>query len=324
MKTSLYGLVIDVRGPGTEGLDLPGECRADVSITLGDLGPIARGARWSTSASWYRSPFCDEAGNPDFEIRRLSGGEFWCLYYDRTEVIVDGAGTAVYARWVPPATRESTLAYLLGHFLGLVLRLRGVTCLHGSAIAVGKQAVILVGESGAGKSTTAAALARRGFPVVADDFAALTDRETQFLVQPGYPNLLLLPSSVQALWGRPDALPPPTPGWDKLSFDRAHPEFNWCEQVLPLGAVYLLGGRKPGLPRPAIQPLSGAKGLLRLVADSYCGKMLDRERRAGEFATLGRLMRLVPVRSVQPPASIDLLEGLCDAILDDCQSLGMT
>jgi hypothetical protein len=324
VKTSLYGLVIDVRGPGSNGPALPGGGSADVTITLGDLGPFGRRVRQSTSALWYRSPFCDEAGTPDLEIRCLEGGEYWCLYCDRTEVVVDGTGTKVFASWVPPATRESTLAYLLAHFLGLVLRLRGVTCLHGSVVEVGKRAVILAGESGAGKSTTAAALARRGLSVVADDFAALTDREAKFLVQPGYPNLLLLPSSVQALWGTPDALPPPPPGGDKLSFDRAHPEFNWCEQALPLGAVYLLGGRRTNLPGPAVQPLSGTEGLLRLVANSYCGKLLTQDKRAGEFETLGRLMQRVPVRWVQPSAAINRLDRLCDAILDDCRSLGMT
>src|SRR5215469_301127 len=66
----------------------------------------------------------------------------------------DQAGAEVRARWAAASTFEDAVTYLLGPVLGFVLRLRGRTCLHASAVAVGGQAIALAGSSGAGKSTT--------------------------------------------------------------------------------------------------------------------------------------------------------------------------
>ncbi len=50
-----------------------------------------------------------------------------------------------------------------GH--GLLLHLRGMLVLHASAIGVGDQAVVFMGDKGAGKSTTAAAMIAAGHPL---------------------------------------------------------------------------------------------------------------------------------------------------------------
>ncbi len=60
--------------------------------------------------------------------------------------------------------------------MGTALRLQGKICLHSSVIAVGEYALAIIGAKGAGKSTTAAALAKRGYPILADDIAVLTVR----------------------------------------------------------------------------------------------------------------------------------------------------
>src|SRR5271156_6758875 len=76
---------------------------------------------------------------------------------------------------------------------------------------------------GAGKSTTAAAFARRGFAILSDDVSALWDCRPPFLLQPAYPQLRLWPSSVRLLFGADDALPPLTPNWDKRGLDLSTP-----------------------------------------------------------------------------------------------------
>ena len=104
-------------------------------------------------------------------------------------------------------TIEDMATYLLGPVLGLLLRLRGVTCLHASAVAFGETAVAFVGSEGAGKSTTAAALARRGHAILSDDIVALAEHNGSFFVHPAYPYLCLWPESVESLYGSAEALP---------------------------------------------------------------------------------------------------------------------
>ena len=90
-----------------------------------------------------------------------------------------------------------------GPFWGLLLRFRGVTCLHASAVAIGGSVIAFVGAEGAGKSTTAAAFARAGYAAVSDDVVALVERKGDFFVSPSYPHLCLWPESVEMLYGRP-------------------------------------------------------------------------------------------------------------------------
>jgi len=60
-------------------------------------------------------------------------------------------------------------SFLLGPILGAVLRLRQRMCLHASVMEYDGKAFAMVGNKGAGKSTTAAALLQAGARLVSDD-----------------------------------------------------------------------------------------------------------------------------------------------------------
>src|SRR5205823_15042979 len=133
---------------------------------------------------------------------RLDGGAYFrILYSDQTEFIINRSGTQIWAQWPDRLSLEDTATYLLGPILGLVMGLRGTHCLHASVISVEDKSVALLGPPGAGKSTTAAAFARRGYPVLSEDVAAVLDQDGRFLIQPAYPRIRLWPSSVEALYG---------------------------------------------------------------------------------------------------------------------------
>jgi hypothetical protein len=64
---------------------------------------------------------------------------------------------------------------LLGPVMALLLQMRGAFLLHGSAlVGPGKEAFAFLGDKGAGKSTTAAAFLRAGYPLLTDDIIAIT------------------------------------------------------------------------------------------------------------------------------------------------------
>jgi hypothetical protein len=63
--------------------------------------------------------------------------------------------------------------YILSEALGLILYQRGLFLLHASAVLIDGQVVIFAGCPGAGKSTTAAAFAKLGYPVLSDDMVAI-------------------------------------------------------------------------------------------------------------------------------------------------------
>ena len=55
-----------------------------------------------------------------------------------------------------------------------------MVCPHASTVVIGGRAVAFCGPQGAGKSTTAVALAQQGYAVPAEDVAALDDRGSGF------------------------------------------------------------------------------------------------------------------------------------------------
>ncbi len=222
-------------------------------------------------------------------------------------------------RWAQASTLEDTLVYLQGPILGFALRLRGVTCLHASAVAVEDRAVAVVGSAGMGKSTTAAAFARQGLGVLTDDLLALADQGTSFLVQPGLPRVLLWPESAEALWGDAEALPKIVPTWPKRYLDLTQPGYRFCSEPLPLGGIYVLGDRGAPGSKPAIEPMGGTKALLHLVSNTYANYLLDARMRAQELEVLGRLVTHVPLRLVHAPDDRKSIPAMCDAILDDFQ-----
>ena len=71
-------------------------------------------------------------------VFRVRDGQYYKFCYaDETEFVVDKAGTEVWAAWREPLTLEDTATYLLGPVMGFVMLLRGVVCLHASAVAIG-------------------------------------------------------------------------------------------------------------------------------------------------------------------------------------------
>ncbi|MBP0026087.1 MAG: serine/threonine protein kinase [Roseofilum sp. SID2] len=270
---------------------------------------------WSTSSS------ITEMGNPVWIVEELLGGSHLRLTYDDgTQFVFDRKGTEIWGTWPKNLTLEDTATYLLGPVMGLVLRLRGVTCLHASAIAVGDRAIAIVGRSGAGKSTTAAAFAELGYPILSDDIVALLDQDHQILVQPAYPRLRLWPSSVEILYNNPDALPrlvPTNPSWDKTYLDLNQDQYKFQDTPLPLVGIYILGDRTSSSPIPALTQLPKRKALMDLIANTYANLLLDKTMREQEFGFLSDTVNQVPVYQLNAHPDSEHLFNIPTVILEN-------
>lgn len=82
---------------------------------------------------------------------------------------------------------------------------RGVMPLHASAVVKGGQALLFLGEGGRGKTTTALALALRGWDLLADDRCFLEASPAGMVVHGLYPTVILTPTTAERLgasdWG---------------------------------------------------------------------------------------------------------------------------
>lgn len=314
-RCSIYGLgvVANQTIPGV----LPSQTAADeLRITFGSL-PSSLNEVSATHIETYAADYKDECGNPVLRVFR-EDMYYRFSYADRTEFLIDHEGTQIWAKWPEPLTLEDATTYLLGPIMGFVMLLRGIVCLHASAIAVGDETIALVGPAGSGKSTTAAAFSDRGYSILAEDVVTLDDRVDHFLVRPAYPCIRLWPASVKALYGSETQLPRLTPNWDKRYLDLSE---RFQHQPLPLAAIYMLSERRDDTAAPFVEPLDKSEGLMSLIANTYATKLMDKQMRAREFELLTRVLNNVPVRRVTPHSDIAHIPELCTQILSDFKSV---
>ncbi|XWK89284.1 MAG: hypothetical protein U7127_04245 [Phormidium sp.] len=301
----VYGLQLhsDKIIPGLVPLQTTSE--VDVRVWL-DLMP-----------SWLDETIQLAEGKRVIELR--DGAYLRITYEDGTKFIVERSGKEIWATWPDNLTLEDTATYLLGPILGFVLRLRGVVCLHASSIQVADKCIAIVGAAGAGKSTTAAAFAKAGFAILSDDVVPLVERDNCFLVQPAYPRVRLWPNSVEILYGMPDALPCLTPNWDKRYLDLTQEGFQFQQQPLPLGAIYILGDRTTISEAPFLEVMLAHQSLIALVTNTYANSYLDKVMRAQEFDFLSRVVTNVPIRKAISNTDPAYLSKFCHIILKDFQ-----
>ena len=323
---SMYGLRVQANEPIPGPASIEAGSVADLEIVLGflpDWLTTAIGAE--TSAPWYVTEKREDC-SPCLRVWRLGGGDFYrLLYADDTEFVVDSRGTRVWCRWPPESlTLADTAIYLLGPVMGFVLLLRGVKCLHASAIALGDQAVAIVGPRGAGKSTTAAAFAQLGYAVLSDDVVALDESNGRFLVQPSYPRIRLWPESADLLYGIEDALPRLTPTWDKRYMDLNDNGYRFQASPLPLAAIYVLGKRSIESSAPRIESVCGSDAMVSLTGNTYVNYLMDKTARGREFEMLTRIIGSIPIRRVIPHAVHSRLSQLCNTIIEDLETLSQS
>ena len=313
-----YGLAcaIDFDWPSSPAA--PSGRAAELHIALGELGRYAELGEDDYQLHALR-PASDPAAPPTVRVDRARDGHYRVRYADGAEFVIDQVRSEIYGISRSDLTNEDLLVYLQGPIMGFALRLRGRTCLHASAVEVEGRAVVFMGEGGMGKSTTAAALALRGVPVLADDVVALRD-DPELHVEPGLSRLLLWPESVAALLGDAEAMPRIVSTWDKRYLDLTGPGLRMASAA-PLGAIFVLKERAPELQAPELAPLTGANALIELVANTYANDFLDRPLRANELLSVGRIAREVPMRSVRMPDDRASLGASCEALLEHARLL---
>jgi hypothetical protein len=90
-------------------------------------------------------------------------------------LICDGKELTFYK--YPCCSEDEIRAYILGWGLGVILIQRNILPIHSSAVERDGKCYLFIGESGAGKSTIAHSLIKKGFNFLSDDICAVNYNE---------------------------------------------------------------------------------------------------------------------------------------------------
>jgi hypothetical protein len=176
--------------------------------------------------------------------------------------------------------------YMLGTVLTVLMYQRGTLMLHGSAIQMGDQVIGVIAPSGGGKSSTAAALFRRGHTLLSDDAIAITLQDGIYSVNPGYPRLKISEEIADHLNCDDLEITDRHPLSEEVSFD-ARGQF--ADRTLPLKQIYVLGiGEDCG-----IEPLPTKESLFAVMMNSLPTMWLQHHS-AEQFKQCTEFIKAIP------------------------------
>ena len=182
--------------------------------------------------------------------------------------------------WLAPATvrdKDFFRRYYLNNLIEVMLWHSHLTMIHAACVARNGRAVLLCGESGAGKSCLSFSCARRGWTFIGDDGASLVRRSKPPMVVGGPRDVHFRPTALEILPELEGKLVPLNAS-GKLGLQmltNAFPEIQRSVHASPCAVVFLnrpAGGRARLIPMPAEEALS------RLDADLPLMEVLEDQR----------------------------------------------
>ena len=228
---------------------------------------------------------------------------------------------------IPTSDVES---FLLGPILGAVLRLRQRMCLHASVMEYEGEAFAMVGNKGAGKSTTAAALLDAGARLISDDIAVFKLAfESTATVYPGYPGIRLMPDALSSFDLNQSDYAQVVSTSDKRYVPLNEKDLardiksDWQFQADPcrLHTVYTLNSRQSDLCKAQFNRLSQSQSLMALAPHAYGRSGTNQGQREEEFEFMAQLSRNTIITSVDCPDKLVLLPNLAEDILADVSDI---
>ncbi|MTJ80480.1 MAG: hypothetical protein F8N37_05615 [Telmatospirillum sp.] len=200
-----------------------------------------------------------EGGVPDTLERAVASGPNWTMAVDafllripgRADFLLGHGRTIRYRAGTGMASGDIA-AFVMGNALGILLHQRGLVVLHASAVAVAGRAGLFLGPAGAGKSTLAAALCQRGYPLVTDDFCvAALDGKGAPVIHPDGRGTKLWSQAIAHL-GLDGGIGPAVRG--RINKFHVDPGIRSDGGGLTAGPVYVLREQRPSFQPGILRP----------------------------------------------------------------------
>jgi hypothetical protein len=210
---------------------------------------------------------------------------------------------------------EQVLAIRLvqGPAFNVLLHQRGLLVLHASAVSVNGSAVAFIGGPGAGKSTTAAVLYTRGYPLVADDIVPVQIGSGIPTVFPAFPGIKLHPGVTDYMGFESEESPRRNVWLEKHTVCATQ---GFSQTPLPLKCIYLLfeGGTQ------GIELLPPSRSFLELLRHSgihlRSGFRILKETGtlSSHFHQCSKLASCIPVYRLERGNSLSALSDLGELV----------
>jgi hypothetical protein len=192
--------------------------------------------------------------------------------------------------------------YLLGNALAVLLYQRKRLLLHASVVSINRRGVAFLGDSGAGKSSIAAAFLAKGYKLLVDDLASIDMVENSAWVDPGFPYIKLSNDALGLFASNPDQL---------VFMEEVDEKKSYLSEELSNGnriALERIFVIKSG-EEVVLEPFNAQQALLELMRYSIPPSMV-RLNHVAHFKRCIELIRIIQVHGIKRPLSLAHLSDL--------------
>lgn len=229
-----------------------------------------------------------------------------------TKILVSN-GNQLLVEPRPKAQDYEVRLLLLGWGLSGLLQQRDILPLHGGAVKIGQESLILCADAQVGKSTLIATFVQEGYQYLDDNIIAIQDTGDRLTVNPGYPQIKLWADALTHLGIEPVDLQPVRPGIQKYALDFRN---MFLATPLPVGAIYILSLTEQ--PKLELITLSGSHKLAALSSQIFCQRFAHGLGKGeSQFKCLLKLAQQVEVTQVLLSDHRPSPKNLMDIIMDD-------
>lgn len=278
----------------------------------------------SDNGQWEPVAVAKSRARPRISVQRSGNAvrvEYNTRIIGRVCSMVNAQSNNVWLQFEEGTSQQEKSSFFLGTVLGSVLRRRGRLCLHAGSVVIDGKAVLIIGQRGAGKSTTIAAFLRyRDARLIADDVAVIDYNNDVPHVLPGYAGMRLNPDVIAPVLNqRSSSLPQVFSAKDKRMVSLSElSEFSTeiTDAPVPIAGIFVLvqsegeGFFADDIPRMSM--------LLTLIENTYCSyAVIDKWQIEQEFQEIARIVDTISVRRIRRHLGFDRLPELCQAIVDE-------
>ena len=192
--------------------------------------------------------------------------------------------------------------FLLGSVFGAILIQRGLLVLHGNALEKNGEAIICLGHTGAGKSTLAYALVKKGWKLLSDDLVVVSD---DLEVLPGIPRIKLWQDATKAFKINTKNLSKVRDEVDKFIWVPAENQIS--QNQVKLSKIFVLTNKNPTKSEDTIitRIESEKIALLMLRNNAFRPRFVKGLKKEGKnFLRLAKLQKFLPIFKMNLPKKI--------------------
>lgn len=202
----------------------------------------------------------------------------------------------------PDADRGDLVSSLVGNALALLLYQRKRLLLHASVVSINRTGVAFLGDSGAGKSSIAAAFLANGHKLLVDDLASIDINAGNAWIYPGFPYIKLSNDALSMLSPNPERLV----FKDKIDDKGIYllDDFANGDRV-PLSQIYVIRSGAEVI----LKQLNSQRALFELMRYSIPPSMV-KQNHAVHFRRCLELLKNILVYGLERPESLDQLSYL--------------